>query len=256
MLLYGGVLAAMLLAGIATAYPTLYGPTGGVALPTADVAKGFVGAADYYHTDIEQSYPLRGEFGLGRGVEVGGLYTFNNATNVWGANAKLGFSLLGMNDFAVGGNYTRETDGDLKTTQAYLVHTHRMTLGNNLGLRVSVGGNWTKIKDAVIDADGIRGYAVGDLALTRALSVIGEYQTTTNDLPEAKHLSSWGVRLNMSPSLSFQGGWTNASLLNGFGTGAHNWYAGLSFAFGGVTAEPAPKTASATPNAGYGYERY
>ena len=128
------------------AYPSLAGPTGGAALPTGDIAQGVNVAADFYNTPFNQSYPVRATIGYGN-WEVGGLYSFQSGANVWGANAKWGFSAFGLPGFAVGAVYAHENFDSVNDFSAYLLDTHNFgSLGLGKGdLRATLGINWSNV---------------------------------------------------------------------------------------------------------------
>lgn len=87
----------------AQAYPTLVGPTGTAVLPTAEVAGGFDIAGAWYDTEGDQTIPVRAVFALGENLEIGGLWAFNDLSDVWGVNAKLAFPLIANGTTAIGG---------------------------------------------------------------------------------------------------------------------------------------------------------
>lgn len=116
-------------AGPAVEGETLIGPTGGAFLPTSDVLdKGVIDlSADFYDTEDSSTVPVRALAGIGLGTEIGGVYSFNSDSNVWGANFKYVYPLFNNQPFSLGGLYLDSSDLDLKAWQGYLVHTHTFT---------------------------------------------------------------------------------------------------------------------------------
>lgn len=187
----GICLLGMALASIGWAYPTLTGPTGTGALPTADTAgPGIIQvAADYFITD-SGNFPLRVVAGIGCPFEIGALYiagerSIDSRTRIIGdpivvdelqqedllgahAKSQLPWQLFGGN-LALGAQYyrgdliasyldndvirRRDAIGDLTATQAYLVLTRPFSACDEIAIiRGSLGVNWTRIEQNVDEA--------------------------------------------------------------------------------------------------------
>lgn len=244
-----GLIAALALAVTAMAYPTLSGPTGLVAIPTANTAgSGVTVAADWLNVEDGHAIPIRALIGLGKNAELGAAYdTFSKTEfkNVWGANAKYGFGDIFKFRPAIGAQFMRikgrsiliddtATEPTLDFTQAYVAFTRVFAMGDQ-SLGLTVGGNWTKAKAKIgglstIDENAIRGNVGIDLTLTPALSVLAEYQTRSNKIGDEHPLSSIAARIKLSKMFGLQVGSTNA--LGPVGIGDHKFFAGLEFNFG------------------------
>jgi hypothetical protein len=221
------------LASASYAYPTLFGPTGEAALPTGDLAQGINVAADYYNTPFNSTYPIRATVGAGK-WEIGGLYAANSGANVWGANAKLGFSALGLPGFAVGALYTHgDSSPSADNFTAYVLDTHNFgNLGIGTGgLRGTLGLDWTHLDFNGSD-DGCRVFLSGDYTFASRLTVGAELQTKLDRLGESDALSSIFVRYPLAHVLGVQAGFTNASPLGLYGTDSHRFFLGLDYGFG------------------------
>lgn len=249
-----GVIAALALAVAAMAYPTLSGPTGLVAIPTAATnGSGVTVAADWVNVETGNGIPVRALIGLGSNAELGAAYeTFSDTEfdNAWNVNAKLGFGNIFSFRPAIGAQFTRvtgesvifeETSVEPKVdfTQAYLALTRVFAFGDQ-SLGLTVGGNWTKVKSelddvTLIDESAVRGNVGVDLTLSQTLSVLAEYQTRSTKIGEEHPLSSIAARVRLSPMFTLQVGSTNA--LGPIGFGDHKFFAGLEAKFGGPKAD-------------------
>lgn len=253
-LLLTAALAAVLLAaaGIASGYPSLLGPTGEVAVPTADVADlgALQLAATFYNTEdddlaLDNTIIARATFGLLPILEVGAAFwradIVGEELDTISANAKLKlpFSLIGGST-AVGAIVAR-TDAligdELTTTYAYLVNTRGLLgiPGGSTPLKLTLGANWTRIENGD-SVDDIRGFAALQFDLMDAVSIAAEYQMESEDLGDADPLTSLVGRVNLGENWAIEGGITNADPLTAGFTAAdeHNLFISLIFGWGGM----------------------
>jgi len=244
-----GLIAALALAVTAMAYPTLTGPTGLVAIPTANTAgSGITVAADWLNIEDGHAIPIQALIGLGKNAELGAAYdTFSDTEfkNAWGVNAKYGFGDIFKFRPAIGAQFMRITGREISIddssveptidfTQAYLAFTRVFAMGDQ-SLGLTLGANWTKAKAEIgdlttIDEDAIRGNVGVDLMLTPMLSVVAEYQTRSSKVGDEHPLSSIAARVKLNKMFTLQVGSTNA--LGPVGFGDHQFFAGLDFNFG------------------------
>jgi hypothetical protein len=226
------------------AYPTLFGPTGGPVLPTGDVIQqGELDiAADFYAQEDNNTVPVRLNFGIVRGLEVGGMFAFREVENVWGVNAKYALPLFGLSGLAVGGFYNAGVDSGDRGGQVYTAYTQPITpLDSAVLLRGTLGLNYTWTNIADVDNNGLRPY-IGADATFRDLNnaqILAEYMVRTSNVPDARSVASVAVRYPFSPQFSAQVGFTNADPLGILGTSDYRVFAGVALAWGG-TATPAP----------------
>ncbi len=229
----------------AHAYPTLFGPTGAAALPTADIGGNspFSMASSAYMLDDETLVPTRAVFAPTRSVEFGGLFDFNNTFQTIGGHAKYGFPLFGKPGFAIGGLVTDSSKQNQTTSQAYVVHTHAFGSQEKMsGVRLSVGANWTRLKVTEvcpeISESGLRAFAIADVATCGNAILAAEYQTRLRRLGESKALTSAVLRVPVGNLIGVEVGWTNTSPLGPISTREHNFFAGLSLKYGNRCAPP------------------
>lgn len=264
------LLVLLAIACVANAYPMLNGPTGIVAVPTADIAgMGHLQiAADYYNSKDDSEFvgnavPIRAVFGVLPYVEVGASYWLTDAAvdnlNSWNVNAKVKcpIGLFGFSP-AAGAFYGKVNlpvppiaftsggqalplvaitgDDSLTTEQLYLAGTRNLlpAVSGIEALKLTVGANWTKFKSNGSDVDGIREFAALELALLNKLSLGAEYQTKKSDLGDADPLTSLVARYAVNPALSIEAGWTNAEAgIGGFNTSTkHRLFAGAIYNWG------------------------
>ncbi len=233
------------------AYPTLFGPTGGAALPTGDVImqNELDVAVDYYNERDNNSVPVRANYGIIRGLEIGGLFDFRQHDQAWGVNAKYALPLFGFGGLALGGFYNATTNGDDKGSQIYLVDTMPFTKADTgVLLRGTLGVNytWTDLA-ATGKNNGVRAYIGADATfpgINNAM-LLAEYQIRTSSVPDARSVASVAVRYPFTPSLSAQVGFTNADPIGLIGTRDYRVFVGASLALGGTTT-PVAKRGSTT----------
>jgi len=253
-LLLMAALAVVLLAaaGIAYGYPSLLGPTGQVATPTADTANlgALQLAGTFYNTEdddlvLDNTLIARGTFGLLPILEAGAAFwradVAGEEIDTISANAKfrLPISLIGGTT-AVGAILAR-TDvpiGDeLTTTYVYLANTRGLLgiPGGSTPFKLTLGANWTQIENG-ISVDDIRGFASLQFDLMETISIAAEYQMESEDLGDADPLTSIVGRVGLGENWAIEGGVTNADPFTaGFtATDEHNLFLSLIFGWGGV----------------------
>ena len=202
--------------GAAFSYPSLLGPTGGAALPVANVipAGQWNLAADFYNHSgggLDASIPIRVLYGLGNRVEIGAIYTLTDGDDSWGVNGKiLTSSLLGGFNWSIGGVFER-FNSDSSAIQAYVVGTRVLIPGNENypSIRGSIGLNWTLVDIFDDDANAFRPFFNVDLGFNTGTNVTAEYQFKNSDI-DSDALASIVVRHMFTPRLSGQAGFTNA----------------------------------------------
>lgn len=264
-----GVTVLLAIAGAAYAYPTLTGPTGIVAVPTADVV-GMAGvrvAADYYaiaddDLGLDDTTPLRVQAGLLKIVEVGAAFwpvsLDDSDADTWALNAKVhspigffGFDLAAGAQYAVTGIDTVTLpvqtgraialpivgDDDIKTTQFYAVGTRSLIpiqgVNSISDVRASLGANWTQIDVGDETNSAVRAFTGVEVLLLNKLSVAAEYQTKDEDVGDDEPISSLVARYRVNDRLTVQAGYTNAGYNLGLaGSDDHNFFAGASLGFG------------------------
>lgn len=217
---------------------TLFGGSGGAVLPTADVLgkKLFDVSLDWLNTDDDDTFPLRVLYGATDYLEVGGMWGFNDASDVWGLNAKLGTRFLAGAGAgtAVGFQWVDVRDFDGDGWQLYAVHTRPLTTMGKTAIRGSLGVNWTNIDVLDIDDDAFRVYGSLEAMLDNNLSVGVEMQSASGDLGDEDPLSSiWG-RYRYDDRWTFQAGFTNTAPGGLIAGDDHNLFLGASYAFGAL----------------------
>jgi hypothetical protein len=217
---------------------TLFGPSGGAVLPTADIMEqGRVEAAlDFFDTDGDSTLPLRALWGLKPNLEVGGMFSFNDASDVWGLNAKLGtrFIATDAGGTAVGAQFMDVRDLDGEAWQVYGVHTHSFgSVGGPGQLRGSIGVNWTQIDFFDFDDSALRIFGIVDYMLANGWTFGVEMQSGDGDVGDDGPLSSIWARYHLNDRVMLQGGFSNAAPGGLVSGDDHNIFFGASYAFGG-----------------------
>jgi len=251
-LVFTTVLAALLLGAACTAYgyPSLIGPTGLAATPTADsVSSGsLLAAATFYNTEdsdlaMDNALAVRAVFGLLLSLEVGAAFwrtSIDGAdVDTASANAKIALpiSLIGGKTAvgAVLASTNPPIGPDVTTTYIYVANT-RTLLGIPGGGQVfslTLGANWTQFEDGA-SVDDIRGFAGLQFELMDSLSVAAEYQMESDELGDADPLTSVIARLAVNENFKLEAGVTNADPFTGSftATNEHNLFASLIFGWG------------------------
>ncbi|MHB0936745.1 MAG: hypothetical protein ACYC6A_10180 [Armatimonadota bacterium] len=252
-LLLTTVLAAVLFtaAGIAYGYPSLLGPTGQVATPTADVTNlgALRLAATFYNTEdddlaLDNTLLARGTFGLLPILEVGAAIwradIAGEDLDTISANAKLRLPISLIGGSTAVGAILAQTDvpvGDeLTTTYVYIANTRGLLgiPGGSQPFKLTLGANWTQIENGV-SVDDIRGFASLQFDLMDTISVAAEYQMESDELGDADPLTSLVGRLGISENFILEGGVTNANPFTAGFTAQdeHNLFVSLIFGWGG-----------------------
>lgn len=243
-------LASLVLTVAAYSFPTLAGPTGEIATPTAQVTPtgGLVYAADYYFTQaktgsVKDSIPVQLLYGIAPNTEIGigGWLNHVNGKDASAlqANVKYVLPWQPANIDLAGGVIFANTQQaanpaftqDAQSWEPYLVGTHHYAPW----LNSTLGANWTQLHAGAVKGSGFRGTAGLEVMLPYRFTVAAEYQTANAKAGDAMPLSSIAVRYPFTPSLEGQVGYTNASFAFAGTTGAkaHNFVAGLCYMWGG-----------------------
>ena len=173
---------ALLAACAANAMPTLTGPTGGVEVPTADIAANGLTVAVDQALDVDGSaFPnSRLLFGIGHAFEFGGRYekitqtdlfgSYN--TETWNANAKLQFLHDDGLRVAIGGVYGQGLNNNHGSLHhqwnAYAVATMEF-----FGLKTSA--NFGYGKNFGTDTSGYNGGATAEFPMGTRTALGAEY---------------------------------------------------------------------------------
>lgn len=217
---------------------TLFGGSGGAVLPTADLLgkKLFDVSLDWLNTDDDSTVPLRVLYGASDNLEVGGMWSFNNASDVWGLNAKLGTRLLSGAGAgtAVGILYDNARDIDIDGWQLYAVHTRPLTKLGRTAIRGSLGVNWTRIDFDDDNEDGFRVFGSLEGMLDDDLTLGVEMQSASGDLGDEDPLASLYARYRYNDRWTVQAGFTNAAPGGLFAGDDQNLFLGASYAFGAL----------------------
>lgn len=245
----------MTLTGAVFAYPTLAGPSGIVAVPTAQVTH--VGqwqlAADYYNTNdtvtgVRDTVPIRLLYGIAPNLEVGvaGWLARVDGTNADSGSANIkyltpihlaGFNLAtgavyAVTEAAADEDFTRNA----KTLDIYLTGT-RTLIGqaeNMPLLQGTLGVNWTKIDAGAEKGDGLRLMGGLQFMPMKKLGIAAEYQTKRAAVGDDKALASAVVRYMLGNNMKAEAGITNAGFNYAGLTGApdYNPFVGLTYEWG------------------------
>ncbi|MEN6645302.1 MAG: hypothetical protein ABFE08_22910 [Armatimonadia bacterium] len=235
---YLAPLLAVLMVGplFAQGGTTLFGGSGGAVLPTADLLgkKLFDVSLDWLNTDDDSTVPLRVLYGATDNLEVGGMWSFNNASDVWGLNAKLGTRFLSGAGAgtAVGIMYDKARDIDTKGWQVYAVHTRQLANLSRTPIRGSLGVNWTRLDFFDDNEDAFRIFGSLEGTLSNGLELGVELQSASGDLGDEDPLSSIYGRYRYDDRWTIQAGFTNAAPGGLFAGDDHNLFIGASYAFG------------------------
>jgi hypothetical protein len=216
-----GLVLLAVWAGMACAYPTFTGPTGLVALPSAEMgAPGLVVAADQQAIEGGHSRPLRGTLALGNLLEAGAAVNgFNGDVHfdtAWALHGKLAVGRAATGTMAIGAQYLSQ-QGDLvpdqKAWQGYLAWSSDFApeVVDASGINLTVGANWTRIRPTgSADLDAVRAYAGLEMRMLKSLVIATEYQTKSPTLGDAEPVTSVAARITVNPLVSLQIGSTNA----------------------------------------------
>ncbi len=250
-----GLAALLTLATAAFAYPTLSGPSGQAVIPTGFAAgSGLHLAADWQDTDAGHIIPIRALLGLGTNAELGVAYApFEDdavVNRLLGANAKFSFGQFLGGRGAIGASFNRfELDEDLDLddndevdfTQVYFAWTRCFNTGAGASgrpnLALTLGVNWTStdpdtsLVPFVPDDEAFRFNAGVALAISPSIELMAEWQSEADEIGDEEAITAFTGRFYFSDNFAAQIGFTNA--IGPIGTGDHNFFAGLSYGFGG-----------------------
>lgn len=212
---------------------TLIGPTGGAFLPTADnLGNGVQISADYYDTEGDSTIPLRLTWGQ-KNFELGGMWAFNDTSDLWGLNAKYSFPIMGYGGFAAGALYLDTRDIDLKAWQGYLVYTHPFSKPDaRTQFRGSLGVNWTRVEDFIGNENKFRVFGSADARINDEWTVGAEIQSRARDIGDTDPLTSVYARYRVNDRWGVQAGLSNASPFGVIATDDHNFFVGVNYGFG------------------------
>ncbi len=213
-------------AGIATAYPTLTGPTGLITVPTGELPNsGIHLAADIQKLERGRAAPLRAQVVLGHGIEFGALLNpFSNDApldTATGANVKIALPVDDGVRLGVGAQMLRLETFSGKTTeywQGYFAWTTDFNpeFFDASNLTLTVGGNWTSVNPSDgSSVDAIRGFLGAEIRLLESLNLLVEYQSAERGIGDEEPILSMGGRFRMGDNIFIQGGVTNAQGLVG-----------------------------------------
>jgi len=225
--------------GAGLAHPSLGGPTGLVALPTADVLSlGQVEAAlDGTSADDANVFPLRVAAGLGRGIEVWGLWanvrdTTNRVTGYGGKMPLIKIPIVGLSIAGGAGFYKEHGGGDLRTL--YVVGRQELSRA-----RLHLGLLYQKVDDAGLSAHAMRPFAGLEVTLGRDKTLVLEGRKRWAAFDD-KDLMSAAVRwpIYRAPRLGIlrnaimaEVGVTNGAFLGRAGDATH-LFLGLNYRLG------------------------
>jgi len=254
LLTLGMVAALLAFACAAHAYPTLSGSTGLIQAPTAkvlapgtlDVAADYVASKNSPNKTQKDSFPIRAQYGVMNGLEVGAIYDGNafNGKGFWDVNAKykLPYDFSGIQT-AVGALYGQAkslpdwgqdgvTPTDLKATQVYLACSDKFEVGIPLG--VTLGVNWTELERSQAKQSGLRIQLGADAVVYKGLAIVGDVQSIAKNMSigSMPQTSLWsiGARCAFMPELTAEVGVTNGMFI-GY-TKKANLFVGLNYAMG------------------------
>jgi len=249
-LLLSGIAAVALLAAgsahAANAGLNLNGETGVARTPMAmalpPLTLGI--AADYVFSD-EAFVPARLEFGIVKGLEIGGKFWYTNTDaeiQVIGGNLKYVLPQFVENlGLAIGGGYdstSAKYGSNMNDLRLYAVATYTIKAGP-VAIVPSAGVTYDKMKkddvdpDVAIDESGERFFGSLVVMVLPNLAVGGEYITTNDNLDKGVDPSYWvGVRYMPINGLTLQGGYTNnANMTNTGDMKDARFHLGAQYAF-------------------------
>jgi hypothetical protein len=201
------------------------------------MAPGRVEAAiDWFDSDPDSTVPLRVLWGARENLEVGGMFSFNDASDVWGVNAKIGTRFLSgpSGGTALGFKFVDARDVDSDGWQVYGVHTR--VLGNpwrTAQLRGSFGVSWTHVDYFTFNDDAFRIFGALDAVMDNGWIFGVEMQSGSSRVGDDGPLSSIYARYRVNDRVTLQAGFTNAALGGLASSGDHDIFLGASYAFGG-----------------------
>jgi hypothetical protein len=205
-----GFVGLMMCAAVpANAALTVNNGTGLISVPTAEALAPMTlqVAADYYNTDDFMA-PMRAEFGVIQGLEIGGNYTYLDGADddFFSGNVKYVLPMQFVENLNIAGFGLYGAQGDLSEIQVGAVATYGMELeGIKLGL--TAGFDWAQWDFDGASEDGIGiliGGEVGLDGMVPGLGVVVEYDGGNIDGDDDS--LGLGVRYTVMENLTVQGG--------------------------------------------------
>jgi hypothetical protein len=238
---------AVLLTSAAFAYPSLQGPTGLVAVPTAaTVATGAIDlAADYVYLPSTvqpggthtNDFPVRLEWGCAQNFEVGAAYDYIRDDQSWDINGKW---VTPLNYFstkvAVGAQYERfrKFGGSTPTVwNLYLVGTRPLVNAGGVALNGDLGLTMDKTDHIFANNTSFLRLMLGvdaTVASLRNLNIAIDYIPQDKAISDTKAAFSIVGRMPITPMIGAEIGATTASSLQA-GLPAAQVFAGLNLAY-------------------------
>jgi len=225
------LLAVCASAGAVLAHPSLGGPTGLVALPTAEaLSLGQVeGALDAASGDDANIFPARVTAGLGGGSEVWGLWAnvSDGAEKITGYGGKIPITRLPLVGLSIAGGigFYRESNGGVDVRNLYLVATQDLPKAKaHLGLMA------IRVEQAGGSSDAIRPFAGFNMSVGKRMTLAVEARRRW-DAFDKKNLLSAVVRWPFMKLLTAEVGVTNGGYLGMAGDETHV-FAGVKYRLG------------------------
>jgi len=221
-----------LVCGAAFAYPSLHGPTGLVALPTAEslpLAKVDL-ALDFASVDSIDVVPLRATAGVGRG-ELWALFANldDGGGDIKGFGGKLPVyqvPMVGLK-IALGLGVYNGSNGDGDVTALYIVGSQDLPRG-----RATIGLMLLDVNAAGIDERAARPFLGFELFAADGVTLAVEVRAKSDAL-DSEAPQSVVVRKSLSKGLAVEAGVTNAAFL-GLGADDNEFFAGIKYRLGAM----------------------
>lgn len=240
LLLSGIAVVALMAAGTAQAGGlSLTGETGVARTPVAVTLApmSLAVAADYVASE-DTFVPIRAEFGVIEGLEVGGNYWFMDTEGdltQWGINAKyvIPAQLVDKLAIAAGANYQGlSADGgfDASVTTIYGVASYTLEAGVTI---IPSAGVTYEMQGGDLDENGVRFFASILAKVMPNLAVGAEFVSTNEDLDgKDADASVWfGARFWPMENLAIQAGMINNADLGGDDPSDYVFHAGAQYSF-------------------------
>lgn len=227
------ILILAMLASAAGASPTIFGPTGLVTLPDADVLETGSTTANIAQSCVtDPSLPARqGTFlsfekGFVDCIEAGAGFQAGDSSS-WSVNLKYKTPItVGGFDWALGAIYQdfRPPRNDLRATQIYLAASHTYDDPRPLAprMKLTLGLTQTELEGGPYPGkvQAMRGYAGMELLFKSGTSAVVEFETPNEDkFDEGEPLWSFGFKRPIGRDLMAQIGYTKWDLFLGNGGG-------------------------------------
>lgn len=234
--------ALLAVATAAFAYPSLAGPTGTGALPNAAVpAAGTLHVAgDLYDSSQVDgtAVPIRLQYGLGKGMEIGGGFTAGDHA-AWNLNGKLTSTLPSAKDVAWGvGARLTGVDLDANDETAFQLYGVLSKDFHSAGadLRGSLGLDWTNVKISRPSFDtsrsAMRPFVSLSVSFPNQVNLAFDYQFENSDL-DSSGLHSLVLRYPFTPTFAGEIGVSNMNQDGVTGNHDSGLFLGANYIFGG-----------------------